>query len=191
MDLTTRSPPGPQWTGKCHSLCGERGQTAQSTKTWDLNEIKQRCNLFLQENLTEYHWWIWLIQFCTYTLLHVYVYMYKYISTNQCMNFWSQYDILCGSWRNSLYINLLSSPLGSSNQLDIHDQNPHCHKQKGWCNGVLYVSTIIETSRATFSHSMLPRGIPLRSPAHRDVGPVPWQHPTPPVSVPLQDNLSL
>lgn len=96
MDLTTRSPPGPQWTGKCHSLCGERGQTAQSTKTWDLNEIKQRCNLFLQENLTEYHWWIWLIQFCTYTLLHVYVYMYKYISTNQCMNFWSQYDILCG-----------------------------------------------------------------------------------------------
>ena len=26
--------------------------------------------------------------------------------------------------------NRLSSPLGSSNQLDVHDQNPHCHKQE-------------------------------------------------------------
>lgn len=88
--MDTHSAPGHGELGSAHSLCGECGQTAQSTKTWDLNEIKQHCNPFLQrisQNITE--WWIWCIKFCTYTYIHN-----IHIRPNQCMNCGSQYDIL-------------------------------------------------------------------------------------------------
>ncbi len=171
MDLTTHSAPATvNW--EVPTRCVEsvaKLPKARRPETWTKSIAIRFCN-----EITEYHWLMNLI----YSILC--------ISTNQCMNHVGANKTFFDGKLKKLAANRLSSPLGSSNQLDVHDQNPHCHKQKGWCNGVPNVSTIIiETSRATFSpYSMLPRGIPLRSPAHRDVGPVPWQHPTPPVSVP-------